>query len=203
VRYLRVLAHNAVPLAGVLFFEWPVFTLLALFWVDGFLRAVTDAVRIRAHPSHRTGPPDYSGRRFDWVAPPPPKGTYLGRHVRSALSMLAICGAGLLIAFSLIPGTFDVYDFAGGFAAAAVIAAIELASDLRTIGERSLLWLQHQTLSTPTSLLFVTLLVGIPIGIWFSTVTAAFVILVLLKTLADCGEVMWDEHKARLWPANW
>jgi uncharacterized protein DUF6498 len=214
MRYLSVLVHNSVPLIGVLFFDWSVFTLLSLFWFDGLLQTVFDLVRIAGHrrrtndPAHRTGAPDHSARRFQWISTPPARGTYLSQHARMAFPVLAICAGGLVIAHLVlaklgIAHDFDLRDFAAGAVAIAVIATIELLIDLRTIGNRSFLWLQIRAGSLGIGLLVLTLLFGIPIAIWFGTVTAAYVVLVVLKIAADCGEVFYDGYKARLWPKGW
>lgn len=214
MRYLSMVIHNAVPLVGVLLFEWSAFTLLALFWWDGFLVALLDSVRIAVHrrltndPAHRTGASDHSGRRFQWVSTPPGRGSYLRQHLRGASTILLICGAGLALTYTILTSmgiavVFEPDDFARGAAALAAIALIELFADLRTLRTRSFLWLQIHVGSLAVGLLALTLLVGVPLAIWFHDVSAAFVVLVLLKILVDCAVVIYDDHKARLWPAGW
>jgi hypothetical protein len=214
MRYVSVLVHNSVPLIGVLVFEWPVLNLLALFWFDALMNAGFDSARIAVHrrmtkdPAHRTGIPDYSGRRFAFVGTAAGRGTYLQQQARSAYPVIALCGAGLLITHLVlarigIQHDFDPLDFVHGAAMISAIAAIEFVIDLRTLHTRSFLWLQHRAGSLAIGLLVAALLVGIPVVFWFQTLTAAYVVLVLLKTAADCAGVMYDEQKARLWPAGW
>lgn len=214
MRYLGVLVHNAVPLIGVLFFDWSAFTLLGLFWADSLFRLIFDLVRIAVHrqltndPAHRTGVPDHSGRRFEFIAAPTGRGSFLSQHARGAATVLAICaallaGAHLILRKLGIPHDFDVMDFAGGAASVAAIGAAELLIDLRTIAERSFLWLQIRAGSLGIGLLVVTLLIGIPIAVWFRTITAAYVVLVIIRIGADWGEVFNDGYIARLWPEGW
>lgn len=214
MRYLRVLVHNSVPLIGVLFFDWSVFTLLALFWCDSLFQAGFDLVRIAMHrrltndPAHSTGVPYHSGRRFQFISPPAGRGTFLSQHARSASKVLAICAVLLVVTHLIlkrqgIAHDFDLEDFASGVASVAAIGAIELLIDLRTIGNRSFLWLQIRAGSRAIALLLVTLLIGIPIALWFRTVTAAYVVLVVVKIAADWGEVFYEGYIARLWPQGW
>ena len=210
MRYLSALVHNAVPLAGVLFFDWSVLNLLAVFWFDSLAQGLFDSMRIGAHrrltndPAHKTGAVDHSGRRFQWVGPPVGRGSFLAQHARSVYPVIAFCGAALVVLTTLnLAGEFDLQDFVYGAASVALLAAIEFIADLRHLGQHSFLWLQHRVGAHPISLLVVTLLVGVPVALWFGTMTAAYVMLVVIKTLADWGGIAHEDYSARHWPAGW
>lgn len=207
IRYVSVLLHNAIPLAGAIFFGWSAVMLLALFWCDNVLNSIFNVVRIVAYWQNSDEDLD-KPHRFEWIGPKRTPIGLLSGFVRRALTALAFSAVVLIVAFVSfekrgLAVRFDPRQLVVGVLATALIGIAELLIDLPSLRRRSFLWLEWRVWSSDPTLFLITLFLAIPVAIWFGTASAALVILVLINIAEDFASMAIENAKARLWPAGW
>lgn len=193
-----VVLVNAVPVVGVLHYDWSVTSVLLLYWFENLLVAACTCVRIATHRR-------LTRKRGHWRDAQlgvssngkPVRGGLLREYATGAFVFTLAHGVFVaMIVFGLASThadepmwAFSPLQVAWGALAIATMLAIELAFDLATIRTRSYAWLQDQVrrrmgrvVILHTVIIFGMLAIALtdsPLG--------ALYLLVGLKTLFELG----------------
>jgi hypothetical protein len=213
---LIMLLVNAVPIVGVLRFEWSAINVLVLYWFENILIAVFTCVRIAVHRS-------LTRKRGYW------RGGQIGVQVNGQTLKSGLLGEYAMMAFTF---TFAHGIFVGviamilsqnypdqpmwqvsfaqvgrGVLAITVMLGVELIADLFTIRSRSFAWMRGyvEARMGRVIVLHLTIIFGMmamaatksPLGILY--------VLIGLKTLADLGGVVSQtaDANANATPPAW
>lgn len=179
---LSALAAGAITIAGVVAFGWSASTVLALFWVESALETAGHTIRLTRHRALPTRfASDSTNPRWDFLSVALP---FLFAHgVTVGVIALALSNEH--------PGdarwAFDPGEWLAGSALLAVVIALELVADLRTIATRSDAWMRAQTfarLRRSLVLQFTVIFGMLAVGL---TDQPAWLVVVLVaaKTLAE------------------
>lgn len=196
---LLALLINAVPLVGVLYFDWSALTVLVLYWIENVLIAIGTSIRIAVHRA-LTRKQGYSAGRNRLgikVNDKPVTSGLLAEYMIAAFGFTAAHGVFVAgIAFILrenFPDTpmwrFSFEQVWHGALAIAVMLAAELAIDLTRIRRVSFAAMTDYARSRMTRVfvLHLTLIVGMfAMGMTNSPMGILYV-LIALKTLVDLG----------------
>jgi cytochrome b561 len=188
---------NAVPLAGVLWFDWSALNVLVLYWVENVLIAIGTSIRIAVHRAltRKQGYARASNRLGIKVDDKPVTSGLLTEYMIAAFGFTAAHGVFVVgIVFILrqnFPDTpmwrFSFEQVWHGALAIAVMLAVELVVDLTRIRSVSFAAMTDYARSRMTRVfvLHMTLIIGLfAMGLTNSPMGILYV-LIALKTLVD------------------
>ena len=197
-----IIAMNAVPLIGVLFFDWSIGTTLALFWAETLVLGTANVIRIVAHRratrtrGHERTWQTGSARTLDGPTTEP--GSFLLSYGIVLYPFSIAHGVFLFVVLAMLShhrpeaaSNWSV-DFETLGAALAVTTAIglgELGLDLMAISEKPFSWLEKRVQRSLAQIVIfhLGLLGGAVLLSQFETPLSFLPLIVLLKTLFDLG----------------
>lgn len=207
IHSLFILALNAVPLVGVLFFGWSPGTLLAVIWVEVLLVAVANVLRIVLHRKWTQARGHYRLHFNDRSS------TTLGnkpRHPRQSGTLLSEY-ATLAFVFTLAHGFFlgmilfmlsrnlqgegpspwglDVVALRRGVLAVAALTGIELLLDVLSMRAKPFSWLRERVQVSMAQVVIVHLAIifGTFLLMYLETPLVYLGIIIGLKALMELG----------------
>ena len=199
--FLIVLLINAVPIVGVLRYEWSATNVLVLYWFENLMIAIATSIRIVAHRM-------LTRKRGHWrrgaiggisVNDKPMKSTLLTEYAIVAFVFTLAHGLFVgVIAFMLTRNhpddpmwQFSWTQLVRGIAAIGVMMSVELIVDIATMRSRPFAWIRDYAQRRMSRILVLHL--AIIFGMFAMAMTNSpfgiLYVLIALKTLFDLGGV--------------
>lgn len=192
---------NAVPLIGVLRYEWSAINVLVLYWFENLLIAVCTCLRIAVHRRLTRKKGYWRGNQLGIkVNDKPMQAGLLGEYAVGAFVFTGahgiFVGAIALILHQNYPDqamwqiSFD--QVLKGVGAIAAMLGIELAADLAQIRLRSYAWMRAYVEGRMSRIivLHMTIILGMFLMAMTESPMSILYVLIALKTIADVGGVI-------------
>jgi len=197
-----IVATNAVPLIGVLFFGWSIGTTLALFWAETLVTGTANVARIYAHRratrrlGHQRKLQRHSTKKLEETAVE--EGSYLLSYVTVLFPFSIGHGVFLFAILAMLsqhrPGAASTWgvDFdalRSAVVAIAVLATMELLVDLLSLSDKPFSWLRKRIERSIGNIVIfhLALLGGAVLLMQFETPLTFLPVIVVLKTAFDLG----------------
>jgi uncharacterized protein DUF6498 len=203
-----VLLINAVPIAGVLYYEWSATNVLVLYWFENLMIAIATSLRIIAHRM-------LTRKRGHWrrgtigginVNEKPVKSTLLTEYALVAFVFTLAHGLFVgVIAYMLTTEHPDdpMWQFSWpqlerGIAAIGVMMGIELLVDIATMRSRPFAWIKEyaQRRMSRILVLHLAIIFGMLAMAMTNSPFGILYVLIGLKTLVDLGGALSQGMKA-------
>jgi hypothetical protein len=198
---LIVLLVNAVPIAGVLYYDWSATNVLILYWVESLLIAVATTLRILAHRqlTRKRGHFRVGVIGGFTVNGEPVKSGLLGEY--AMIAFLFTLAHGVFVAVLAYHFNeeypddprwqFSLGQLVRGVEVVAAMLGIELVADLMTIRSRSFAWIKEyaQRRMGRILVLHLAIIFGVLAMAMANSPFGVLYVLIGLKTLVDLAGV--------------
>jgi hypothetical protein len=199
---LFIIAHNAVPLIGVVFYGWSIATTLVVFWAETLVNGTANAARIYAHRCWTRKRGHFRQHQRDpgkkaLAGEPVEHGSFLLSYV-VVLYPLTLAHGLFLVGFLAILSQnataasasswwVDFADLRKGLVTIGLLAALECLVDLTNIAHKPFSWLKKRVDRSlgRVLILHLGLLGGAVLLVKFETPVTFLAVIVLLKTLLE------------------
>jgi hypothetical protein len=199
-----VLLINAVPIVGVLYYDWSATNVLVLYWFENLMIAIATSIRIVAHRV-------LTRKRGHWR-----RGTIGGINVNekpirsTLLSEYALVAFVFTLAHGLFVGViaymlttehpddpmwqFSWLQLQRGIAAIGIMMGVELVVDIATMRSRPFAWIREyaQRRMSRILVLHLAIIFGMLAMAMTNSPFGILYVLIALKTLVDLGGV-WGQ----------